>query len=147
MESVDKLQVEMDEMLLMYLEKVIDVLDDRVELMGIGLDKKMGTILIDVEVLLVFEHTLFDRIYTNFFHCLNFLDSMKLQLTHFCQNLEYINHAKEDYHLKYYEYHDMFLVKQVRILLADISLDEAKEKKKQLDEKRKFGDAYFDFIR
>jgi len=40
MESVDKLQVEMDEMLLMYLEKVIDVLDDRVELMGIGLDKK-----------------------------------------------------------------------------------------------------------
>jgi hypothetical protein len=39
-ELVDKLLVGMDEMLLMYLEKVIDVLDDRMELMGIKLDEK-----------------------------------------------------------------------------------------------------------
>jgi len=41
-ELVDKSLVEMDEMLLMYLEKVIDVLNDRVELMGIKLDEKNG---------------------------------------------------------------------------------------------------------
>jgi len=39
-ELVDKLLVGMDEMLLMYLEKVIDVLDDQMELMGIKLDEK-----------------------------------------------------------------------------------------------------------
>jgi hypothetical protein len=130
--SVDRSPVEMDEMLLMYLEKVIDVLDDRMELLGIGLDKRMGTILIDVGVLLVFEHTLFDRIYTNFFHCLIFLDSMELSLTLFCRNLEGINHAKEDYHLMYYEYHGMFLVKLVTILLADILLDATKEENRRI---------------
>jgi hypothetical protein len=57
----------------MYLEKVIDALDDRVELMGIRLDEKTLVILFDVEMLLVFEHTLFDIIYTNFFHLLNYL--------------------------------------------------------------------------
>jgi hypothetical protein len=67
-ESVDKSRVEMDEMLLMYLEKVIDELDDRVKLMGIKLDEKMLKISFDVEVLLVFAHTLFDKVYTNFSH-------------------------------------------------------------------------------
>ena len=63
MELVDKLLVEMDEMLLMYLEKVIDVLDEQVELMGIMLDEKKVKILFDVGVLLVFEHTLFDKVF------------------------------------------------------------------------------------
>jgi hypothetical protein len=121
---VDRSPVEMDEMLLMYLEKVIEVLDDRVELMGIWLDKRMGTILIDVGVLLVFEHTLFDRIYTNFFHCLQVLKLMPLY-----RNLDGIHHAKEDYHLMYCEYHGMFLVKLIMILLADILLDATKEEK------------------
>jgi hypothetical protein len=67
-ESVDKSRVGMDEMLLMYLEKVIDELDDRVKLMGIKLDEKMLKISFDVEVLLVFAHTLFDKVYTNFSH-------------------------------------------------------------------------------
>jgi hypothetical protein len=61
-ESVDRLLVEMDEMLLMYLERVIYVSDDRMELMEKVLDEKMMKILIDVEVLPVFEHTLFDII-------------------------------------------------------------------------------------
>ena len=119
----------MDEMLLMYLEKVIDVLDDRVELMGILLDKSMGTILIDVGVLLVFEHTLFDRICTNFFHCLNFLDLKELKLMPIYRNLDGIDHAKEDYHLMYCEYHGMFLVKLIKILLADILQDATKKEK------------------
>ncbi len=80
MESVDKSLVEMDEMSLMYLEKVIDVLDEQVELMGIKLDERKVRILFDVGVLLVFEHTLFDRVYTNFFHLLNCLVYVELKL-------------------------------------------------------------------
>jgi len=122
--------VEMDEMEVMYLEIVIDVLDDRVELMGTKPDEKTKKILFDVEAWLVFEHTLFDRVYTNFFHLLNCLEyagwKLKLNKTlFFClidefsyqlfQNLEYISHAKEDCHLMYYGYRDMWLVEQVMI--------------------------------
>ncbi len=77
----------MDEMEVMYLEIVIDVLDDRVELMGTKPDEKTKKILFDVEAWLVFEHTLFDRVYTNFFHLLNCLEyagwKLKLNKT-FC---------------------------------------------------------------
>jgi hypothetical protein len=53
---------------------------------------------------------------------------MELKLMQLFQNLVYISHAKEDYHLVYYVYYDMFLVMQVKILLGDISLNEAEEK-------------------
>jgi hypothetical protein len=88
-ESIDKLRVEMDEMSLMYLEKVIDVLDEQVELMGIKLDEKKVKILFDVGVLLVFEHTLFDKVYTNFFHLLNCLVYVELKLKLQIRRIDY----------------------------------------------------------
>ena len=70
----------MDEMSLMYLEKVTDVLDDQVESKGTKLDEKKVKILFDVGVLLVFEQTLFDKVYTNFFHLLNCPEYVELKL-------------------------------------------------------------------
>jgi hypothetical protein len=64
--------MEMDEMLsvvhLLDLEKERDVLDDQVGLMEQMLYGRIGKILSVVVMWLVFEHTLYDNVYTNFFH-------------------------------------------------------------------------------
>jgi len=68
MESVDRSLAETDEMLLTYLEKRIDALDDRMVSMETSADEIMSTMFsIDVEWLLVFERREFDRIYANFY--------------------------------------------------------------------------------
>ncbi len=61
----------------------------------------------------------------------------------FYQNLVYINHAKEYYHLMYYVYLDMLIEVHVKIWLEDISLNEAK--KKTIDQFYSIW-FYFDFI-
>jgi hypothetical protein len=61
-------------------EKLLDVLDDRVELMEQKLHGRMGKILFDIAMLLVFEHTLSDRVYANLFHLSYFLLYLILML-------------------------------------------------------------------
>jgi hypothetical protein len=110
------------------------VLDDRVVLMEEKPHGRMGKILFDIVMSLVFEHTLYGKVYANLFHLSYFLLYWILMLMlkknlilfffsrkysignyQFYQNLVDINHAKEDYHLMYYEYPDMLIEVHVKI--------------------------------
>jgi hypothetical protein len=72
---------EMQEVLhLLDLEIKLDVLDDRVELMEQMLCGRTGKILFDVVMLLVFEHTVFDKVYANLLHLSYFLLNLILML-------------------------------------------------------------------